>query len=227
MAVLKQFRAYGTVLDIARITELTNSYANAQAQLQTAPAKFEVAKSAFERTKNLVQSEPGLSGQAQALTEARIRGILAVFPGVASSLKTFLTDRVEETVSGFTATVAVGLDAVEVLELVRTAYQGDVVAAPERPARSERDRERKRTRCRIIRRRREAEDRRRSRAAARRTRGVRRCGRGPGSVAARFSGQRIAGRHRHRSYAFDCHGALAQPDFGAKSTPCYAFLRFL
>ena len=31
------------------ITELTNSYANAQAQLQTAQAKFDVAKSAFER----------------------------------------------------------------------------------------------------------------------------------------------------------------------------------
>src|SRR5215469_6965241 len=32
----EQFRAYGAVLDISRITELANSYANAQAQLQTA-----------------------------------------------------------------------------------------------------------------------------------------------------------------------------------------------
>jgi hypothetical protein len=32
----EQFRAYGAVLDVARITDLTNSYANAQAQLQTA-----------------------------------------------------------------------------------------------------------------------------------------------------------------------------------------------
>lgn len=109
-----------------------------------------------------------------------MREVLANFPGVTFSLKTFLTERVEETVSGFTAAVAVnvfgadldalesaarevvrelsevpgavdvqqrsppgmpqinvtlrpadlqrwGLDAVEVLELVRTAYQGDMV----------------------------------------------------------------------------------------------------
>jgi Cu/Ag efflux pump CusA len=105
---------------------------------------------------------------------------LADFPGVSSSSKTYLTERVEETVSGFSAAVVVniygpdldsleraardvareldevpgaidvqqrsppgmpqvnvtlrpsdlqrwGLDAVEVLELIRTAYQGDVV----------------------------------------------------------------------------------------------------
>src|SRR5262249_51261466 len=52
----EQFRAYGAVLDISRITELTNSYANAQAQLQTAQARLEVAKSAFDRTRNLVES---------------------------------------------------------------------------------------------------------------------------------------------------------------------------
>ncbi|CCE11593.1 putative Multidrug resistant protein [Bradyrhizobium sp. STM 3843] len=52
----EQFRAYGAVLDVARVTELTNSYTNAQAQLQTAQAKFDVAKSAFDRVQNLVQS---------------------------------------------------------------------------------------------------------------------------------------------------------------------------
>lgn len=52
----EQFRAYGAVLDVAQITDLTNSYANAQAQLQTAQAKFDVAKSAFERAQSLVHS---------------------------------------------------------------------------------------------------------------------------------------------------------------------------
>ena len=127
-----------------------------------------------------IDLEPGLSGHDQAAAEARMREVLANFSGVTFSLKTFLTERVEETVSGFTAAVAVnvfgadldalesaahdvvrelgevpgavdvqqrsppgmpqinvtlrpadlqrwGLDAVEVLELVRTAYQGDVV----------------------------------------------------------------------------------------------------
>lgn len=127
-----------------------------------------------------VDLEPGLSGQAQSAAEARIRAALADFPGVSFSSKTYLTERVEETVSGFTAAVVIniygpdldsldraardvareldevggaadvqrrsppgmpqvnvtlrptdlqrwGLDAVEVLELVRTAYQGDIV----------------------------------------------------------------------------------------------------
>lgn len=127
-----------------------------------------------------VDLEPGLSGQAQSEAEALIRDALANFAGVSFSSKTYLTERVEETVSGFTAAVVVniygpdldsldraardvareldevggaadvqrgtppgmpqvnvtlrptdlqrwGLDAVEVLELVRTAYQGDIV----------------------------------------------------------------------------------------------------
>ncbi|WGR73602.1 MULTISPECIES: efflux RND transporter permease subunit [unclassified Bradyrhizobium] len=127
-----------------------------------------------------VDLEPGLSGEAQSAAEARIRAALADFPGVSFSSKTYLTERVEETVSGFTAAVVIniygpdldsleraardvareldevagaidvqqrsppgmpqvnvtlrptdlqrwGLDAVEVLELIRTAYQGDVV----------------------------------------------------------------------------------------------------
>ena len=52
----EQVRAYGVVLDVARITDLTNNYANAQAQLQTAQAKFDVSKSAFDRAQSLVHS---------------------------------------------------------------------------------------------------------------------------------------------------------------------------
>ncbi len=122
----------------------------------------------------------GLDGEGQERAEAGIRALMARTPGAGFSLKTFLTERIEETVSGFTAPVAVhvfgndlsaieaaardvarelgevrgaadvqvvspaglpqinvslrandlrhwGLDAVEVLEIVRTAYQGDVV----------------------------------------------------------------------------------------------------
>ncbi len=127
-----------------------------------------------------VDLHPGLSGEDQELTEKRIRAALADFPGITFSIKTYLTERIEETVSGFTAAMVVniygpdldslenaardiarelgevpgaidviqqsppgmpqvnvalrptdlqrwGLDAVEVLELIRTAYQGDVV----------------------------------------------------------------------------------------------------
>ena len=127
-----------------------------------------------------IDLDQGLDGAAQKAVEARIRALAAGFPGAHFSLKTFLTERIEETVSGFTAPVVVnligndldriesaakavarelaevrgardvqqvspagmpqvnaslrpadlrhwGLDAIEVLESVRTAYQGDVV----------------------------------------------------------------------------------------------------
>jgi len=121
-----------------------------------------------------------LSGDETETAEAEIRRTLAAFVGVNFSLKTFLTERVEETLSGYTASVAVnvfgndldvldqkardiaielgevpgatevqiqappglpqltirlrktdlerwGFDAVEVLELIRAAYQGEIV----------------------------------------------------------------------------------------------------
>ncbi len=50
-----EIQAYGGVLDLARVTELTNSYAAAKAQLQTAQAKVEVSRNAFQRARNLGQ----------------------------------------------------------------------------------------------------------------------------------------------------------------------------
>jgi CzcA family heavy metal efflux pump len=127
-----------------------------------------------------IDLEQGLSGEEQELAEERMRAALAHFPGITFSTRTYLTERIEETISGFTAAVVVniygpdldalqnaardvarelgevrgaidvqqqappgmpqvnvtlrptdlqrwGLNAVEVLELIRTAYQGDVV----------------------------------------------------------------------------------------------------
>jgi CzcA family heavy metal efflux pump len=121
-----------------------------------------------------------LSGDEAEGAQAEVRQALGGFVGVNFSVKTFLTERVEETLSGYTASVAVnvfgndldgldqkaqqiaqvlgsisgatevqvqsppglpqltirlrqsdlerwGFDAVEVLDLIRTAYQGDVV----------------------------------------------------------------------------------------------------
>lgn len=49
----QELRAYGMVLDVARLTELSNSYANAKAQVQTARAKLAMSKPAFERAEKL------------------------------------------------------------------------------------------------------------------------------------------------------------------------------
>ncbi|ACA18088.1 conserved hypothetical protein [Methylobacterium sp. 4-46] len=46
-------QAYGTVVDLARVTDLTNAYAAARAQLLTAQAKLEVSRSAYQRAKAL------------------------------------------------------------------------------------------------------------------------------------------------------------------------------
>jgi CzcA family heavy metal efflux pump len=127
-----------------------------------------------------VDLQPGLSGDEAAQTQADLRRAFTGFVGVNSSVLTFLMERIEETLSGYTASVVVnvfgndldvldrkaqeiarvlgevrgatdvavqsppglpqlsirlrkpdlerwGFDAVEVLDLIRTAYQGDVV----------------------------------------------------------------------------------------------------
>ncbi len=127
-----------------------------------------------------VDLKPGLSGDDAEKAQSDIRRTFAGFVGVSASVMTFLTERIEETLSGYTAAVVVnvfgndldlldhkaqeiaqalneisgatdvqvqsppglpqltirlrnpdlerwGFDAVEVLELIRAAYQGDVV----------------------------------------------------------------------------------------------------
>ena len=127
-----------------------------------------------------VDLKPGLSGDEAEKAQADIRRTFAGFVGVNAAVMTFLTERIEETLSGYTAAVVVnvfgndldlldqkaqeiaralgeipgaadvqvqsppglpqltirlrkpdlerwGFDAVEVLELIRAAYQGDIV----------------------------------------------------------------------------------------------------
>lgn len=53
--------------------------------------------------------KPGLSGDEQEDAQADIRQALARFVGVNFSVKTFLSERIEETLSGYTAAVAVNI----------------------------------------------------------------------------------------------------------------------
>ena len=90
-----QLRAYGAVLDIARITELTNSYANASAQLQTAQAKLEVSKGAFERAKRLGQSAAMSAAQVEA-AEGTLRVDQAALAAAESQLRTLAATAQQE-----------------------------------------------------------------------------------------------------------------------------------
>lgn len=63
----------------------------------------------------------GLNGEDNELAEQEIHKALARFPGVASSLKTFLSERIEESVSGYTAAVALKIYGTDLDVLDREA----------------------------------------------------------------------------------------------------------
>jgi len=163
------------VADTLRKLPVVRSVAQRVGRAEKASDTWGTHYSEFE-----VDLKPGLSGDEGEEAQADIRKALAGFVGVNFSVKTFLTERVEETLSGYTASVAVnifgndldvldqkaqeiarvlaevpgatevqiqsppglpqltiqlrkpdlerwGFDAVEVLDLIRAAYQGDVV----------------------------------------------------------------------------------------------------
>lgn len=68
----EQIRAYGMVLDIARLTELSNRYANAQAQVQTAQAKLAFSRVEFDRATQLYNDH-------RAISEAQMQSAGATF----------------------------------------------------------------------------------------------------------------------------------------------------
>ena len=68
----EQIRAYAMVLDVARLTALSNNYASAKAQVRTAQAKLAMSKPAFERVKSLYEDQ-------QALSQAQMQSAQAVF----------------------------------------------------------------------------------------------------------------------------------------------------
>jgi hypothetical protein len=68
-----QVRAYGMVLDAARLTDLSNSYVNAEAQLRTVQAKVTFSKAAFERARKLFENDRSISQAQLQSAEAAYR----------------------------------------------------------------------------------------------------------------------------------------------------------
>lgn len=75
----EELRAYGMVLDVARLTELSNNYAGAKAQVQTAQAKLASSKPAFERAQKLFS-------QPQAISQAQMQAAQAAYGTDQASL---------------------------------------------------------------------------------------------------------------------------------------------
>jgi hypothetical protein len=53
----EEVRAYGMVLDLARLTDLNNSFINAKAQVQTTEAKLAASKVVFDSAQSLIKSQ--------------------------------------------------------------------------------------------------------------------------------------------------------------------------
>lgn len=67
-----------------------------------------------------------LSGAEQQLVQEQVRDVLADFPGIVSELNTFLTERVDETISGYTSPVVVNIygNDLDVLDHAAQAVAG-------------------------------------------------------------------------------------------------------
>lgn len=91
-----QIRAYGTVLDLARLTELGNGNANAQAQLQIAQAKLAASKTAFERAQNLYKDQQNVSLAQLQSAEATFRTDQAALIAAESQVRTLAATAQQE-----------------------------------------------------------------------------------------------------------------------------------
>jgi hypothetical protein len=90
----QELTAYGSVLDLARVTELTNAYAGAVAALQTARARAEVSASAARRARSL---GPGTMAAAQIETvEATVLTDRAAVTAAESQLRTLAATAQQE-----------------------------------------------------------------------------------------------------------------------------------
>jgi hypothetical protein len=75
----EEIRAYGTVLDVARLTELSNDYNHAKTQLQIAQAKLSMSRAMFDRSTQLYN-------QSKAISEAQMQSAEAAFVTDQASL---------------------------------------------------------------------------------------------------------------------------------------------
>jgi hypothetical protein len=90
-----RLRGYGSVLDLPQLTDLTNSYANARAQLQMAQAKLAASKTAFERAQGLYRNQQNVSLAQVQMAEAALQTDEATLAAADSQVRT-LTATVQQ-----------------------------------------------------------------------------------------------------------------------------------
>ena len=84
----QELRAYGMVLDVARLTELSNAYANAEAQVRSAEARMAFSRASYERARMLHDNEGGVSQATLQAAEAAYRSDEAGTGAAVSMVRT-------------------------------------------------------------------------------------------------------------------------------------------
>lgn len=84
----EQVRAYAAVLDLGALTDLSNSYANAKAQRETAQAKLNASQTAFERAQRLYKDQQNVSLAQLQTAEASFRSDQAALAAADSQVRT-------------------------------------------------------------------------------------------------------------------------------------------
>ncbi len=83
-----QVRAYGTVLDLTRLTDLGNSFLSAKAQLASVQAKLGASRAAFERAQKLNRDQQNVSAAQLQTAEAAFRGDQATLAAAEAQVRT-------------------------------------------------------------------------------------------------------------------------------------------
>jgi hypothetical protein len=88
-------RAFGTVLDLAKLTTLNTNYVEAVSQLRTAEAKLAASRPAYERARDLYKKNIGSLVQVQT-TEAALVGDKAAVEAAKSKVRTLAATAIQE-----------------------------------------------------------------------------------------------------------------------------------
>jgi hypothetical protein len=92
----EKVRAYGMVVDVARLTALSNSYVNAKTQVQTARAKLAMSKPAFERAQSLYTNQRVVSQAALESAEAAFTTDQAGLAAAEAQVRTLVATAYQE-----------------------------------------------------------------------------------------------------------------------------------
>jgi hypothetical protein len=92
----EQVRAYGMVVDVARLTALSNNYVKAKTQVKTAQARLAMSKPAFERAQSLYNDQRAVSQAVLESAEAALTADQASLAAAEAQARTLAATAYQE-----------------------------------------------------------------------------------------------------------------------------------